>query len=129
MTNYGLFALVAVLPAVLVALLTFVIVLVLPPAVLVLTFMFVIGVEVAIGVAALTLRFMLALALALLAGASPQAIPSALKPKTVESAITFFITELILLSSSKIKFTLFLPRPRDCGLVPNIRLILEHWTI
>lgn len=44
-------------------------------------------------------------AILLAIGASPpQAIPKALKPRTVESAITFFITELILLSSSKIKF-------------------------
>lgn len=44
-------------------------------------------------------------AILLAMGASPpQAIPRALKPRTVESAITFFITEFILLSSSKIKF-------------------------
>lgn len=43
----------------------------------------------------------------------PQAaIPKALNAKSVESAITFFIIELILLSSSKIKFTYFYSRPR-----------------
>lgn len=44
-------------------------------------------------------------AAALLAGAaSPQAIPSALRPRTVESTITFFISRTSLLSSSKVKF-------------------------
>jgi|SRR4029078_12441171 hypothetical protein len=49
---------------------------------------------------------LLALA-AVLVVSPPQAIPKALKAKSVESAITFFIIELILLSSSKIKFTYF----------------------
>jgi hypothetical protein len=59
----------------------------------------------------------------------PQAMPRALKAKSVESAITFFITELILLSSSKIKFTYFYLRPRyKRSPVPNPNF-LEHWTI
>ena len=40
--------------------------------------------------------------------ASPQAIPKALKAKSDESAITFFILKVILLSSSKINLSLFL---------------------
>ncbi|QYO65589.1 hypothetical protein [Leptolyngbya sp. 7M] len=39
--------------------------------------------------------------------ASPQASPSALRAKTDESAITFFITNSSLLSSSKIRSNLF----------------------
>jgi hypothetical protein len=46
---------------------------------------------------------LLALAAVLFAPESPQAIPKALKAKSVESAITFFILKVILLSSSKIK--------------------------
>jgi hypothetical protein len=43
------------------------------------------------------------LALALFTAVSPQAMPSAPKARTAESAITFFITRNILLSSSKIE--------------------------
>lgn len=50
---------------------------------------------------------LLALAAALFVPASPQAMPKALNANSVESAIIFFITELVLLSSSKIKFTYF----------------------
>ena len=50
----------------------------------------------------------LTLLVALLAGAaSPQAIPRAPNAKTDESAITFFITNSSLLSSSKSMFTYF----------------------
>jgi hypothetical protein len=52
-----------------------------------------------------------ALAAALLAPASPQAIPKALKAKSVESAITFFILKVILLSSSKINLVYFYREP------------------
>ena len=44
--------------------------------------------------------------------ASPQAIPRALRANTDESAITFFITNSSLLSSSKNKSNLFLPSTR-----------------
>lgn len=47
------------------------------------------GVDTGAGVEALAA--FAGLALALLAGASPQAMPSALNPRTVESTITFFI--------------------------------------
>ncbi|HTK36929.1 MAG TPA: hypothetical protein VL325_00425 [Pyrinomonadaceae bacterium] len=50
---------------------------------------------------------LLALAAVLVVSPPQAAIPKALKAKSVESAITFFIIELILLSSSKIKFTYF----------------------
>jgi hypothetical protein len=67
-----------------------------------------------VGVALATL-VLAGLLVALLAGAaSPQAIPKALRAKTDESAITFFITNSSLLSSSKNKSNLFLlvPAPR-----------------
>ena len=50
---------------------------------------------------------LLAFAAALFAPASPQAIPKALKAKSDESAITFFILKVILLSSSKINLVYF----------------------
>jgi len=66
---------------------------------------------------------------AVLASPPQAAIPKALRAKSVESAITFFIIELILLSSSKIKFTYFYSRPRNKrSPVPNPNF-LEHWTI
>jgi hypothetical protein len=51
------------------------------------------GATVAAGVltGVLLVFVLLALALALFAGASPHAIPKAARPRTVESAITFFI--------------------------------------
>ena len=54
---------------------------------------------------------LLALA-AVLVVSPPQAMPKALKAKSVESAITFFITNSSLLSSSKNKSNLFLPCTR-----------------
>ncbi len=69
------------------------------------------------GVAAGLLAFMLALAglfaAVFVLAASPQAIPKALRANTDESAITFFITNSSLLSSSKVKLTyLFLNAAR-----------------
>jgi len=70
-------------------------------AVLVVLVVFVVVVVFAFVVA---LAFVFAgLLAALLAGAaSPQAIPRALRPRTVESTITFFISRSSLLSSSKL---------------------------
>src|SRR5437879_295911 len=45
-------------------------------------------------------------AFALLAAPSPQAMPKALSTKSVESPIIFFISKLILLSSSKLNLIL-----------------------
>jgi hypothetical protein len=64
-------------------------------------------------VLAAVLAALAALFAALFAGAaSPQAIPRAPIARTAESAITFFITYLILLSSSKIRSNLFLKTVR-----------------
>jgi hypothetical protein len=68
------------------------------------------------------------LAFDVLVAVSPQAIPKALNAKSVESAINFFITELILLSSSKINFYLFLLRLGLMQPCPK-PFFLEHWTI
>jgi len=60
----------------------------------------------------------------------PQAIPKALKAKSVESAITFFILKVFLLSSSKIKLRVYLYRDRSLKKRPCPNpLFLEHWTI
>lgn len=82
------------------------------------TFVFVTGAGV--GVAGLfTLVFVLLVAL-LAGAASPQAIPKALRAKTDESAITFFITNSSLLSSSKNNSNLFLPCTRaHARVAPN----------
>ena len=65
------------------------------------------------GVATVLLAFMLAFAglfaAVFVLAASPQAIPKALRANTDESAITFFITNSSLLSSSKSKTNLFIP--------------------
>jgi len=66
---------------------------------------------------------------AALLAASPQAIPNALKAKSDESAITFFILKVILLSSSKINLVYFTgdspngqscPNPLVSGTLDNI---------
>ena len=63
------------------------------------------GVAVAVAFVLVLLEFAFA---ALLAGAaSPQAIPRALRPRTVESTITFFISRSSLLSSSKLSLLEF----------------------
>lgn len=62
------------------------------------------GVEIGAGVAVLTIAGRLALTLTLVA-VSPQAMPIALNPRTVESTITFFIIIQTPKSFSKI----FLP--------------------
>ncbi len=74
-----------------------------------------------VGVAGFTLVVLAGLLVALLAGAaSPHAIPKALRAKTDESAITFFITNSSLLSSSKNKSNLFLPCTRaSARIAPN----------
>jgi len=72
---------------------------------------------------------LLVLAAVLFAVSPPQAIPKALKAKSDESAIIFFILKVILLSSSKINLSLFLLETahyeQPC---PNPKF-LEHWTI
>lgn len=64
-----------------------------------------------------------------LVASGPQAIPNALKAKSVESAIIFFITELVLLSSSKINLLIFTKAGFYAALSQTKHLILEHWTI
>lgn len=87
--------------------LTFVIVEVLVAPVLALTD--VVVVVVVVVVLAFMAIFRLPFAAVFVFAASPQAIPKAPRAKSVESAIIFFMSKLILLSSSKIKVTLFLP--------------------
>jgi hypothetical protein len=76
-----------------------------------------------VGVAGLfTLVVLAGLLVALLVlPASPQAIPKALRAKTDESAITFFITNSSLLSSSKNKSNLFLPFTRANTGCPKLK--------
>lgn len=77
-----------------------------------------------VGVAGFATLVLAGLLVALLAGAaSPQAIPKALRAKTDESAITFFITNSSLLSSSKNKSNLFLPCTRaEARVAPNSKI-------
>jgi hypothetical protein len=78
----------------------------------VVAFVFVIA-GAGVGVAGLFMLVLAGLLVALFAvPASPQAIPKALRANTDESAITFFITNSSLLSSSKNKSNLFLPCTR-----------------
>src|SRR5256885_17139883 len=79
---------------------------------------------------------LLAFAAALFVAASPQAIPKAPITRTAESAIIFFITNLILLSSSKIRSNFILPKTmQGTVLVPclsyfrNIGQYREGWRL
>jgi hypothetical protein len=82
-----------------------------------------------VGVAFATLVFVLLVAL-LAGAASPQAIPKALRAKTDESAITFFITNSSLLSSSKNKSNLFLPyTPRVSASCPKLKVFWKQTSL
>jgi hypothetical protein len=91
---------------------------------LVVTLVFEATVGAGVGVAGLFTLVLAGLLVALFAvPASPQAIPIALIANTDESAITFFITNSSLLSSSKIKVNLFLPCTRASARVaPNSKI-------
>lgn len=80
----------------------------------------VVFVAAGVGVARFTLVVLAGL-LALFDVASPQAIPKALRAKTDESAITFFITNSSLLSSSKNKSNLFLLSTRVLAGCPKLK--------
>lgn len=76
------------------------------------------------GVAGLFMLVLAGLLVALFAvPASPQAIPIALRANTDESAITFFITNSSLLSSSKNKnLTYFYCIPAHARVAPNSKI-------
>lgn len=91
----------------------------------------VVFVAAGVGVAGLFTLVLAGLLVALLAGAaSPQAIPKALRAKTDESAITFFITNSSLLSSSKNKSNLFLPCTRaPSASCPKLKVFLKQTSL
>ncbi len=61
--------------------------------------------------------------------ASPQAIPKALRANTDESAITFFITNSSLLSSSKSKTNLFISYHYASAVCLNLKDFLKQTSI
>lgn len=85
----------------------------------------VVFVAAGVGVAGFTLVLAGLLVALFAVPASPQAIPKALRAKTDESAITFFITNSSLLSSSKNKSNLFLPLPAPMRELPQTQSFFE----
>ena len=110
-----------------------VVVVVLPAGLVALEAVLLASLAIALAVLAIALA-VLAIALAVLAGllaavlfatSPPQAIPKALKAKSDESAITFFILKVFLLSSSKINLVYFTGNCFLGSIVPS----LYFWNI